>query len=151
MRTSLLTHTYSQLEPGGYLEMQDFLVPYASDDGTLKEDNPLYYASTLFVKAGEAGGRPNHLVPYYKTFFERAGFVDVVEKRFRWPLNTWPKDPYYKEIGAWTRENLEVGIEGILMALYTRFLGWSQEEVLVFCAEFRAALRDRSVHAYSPV
>ena len=37
------------------------------------------------------------------------------------------------------------------MALFTRYLGWSQEEVLVFCSEVRAALKDRSVHGYIPI
>lgn len=126
--------------------MQDFLLPYASDDGTLTTDNAAYRASALCVEAAEANGRPNNLAPYYKSYLERAGFVDVVERRFK-----WPKDPYYKELGTWTRENLDGGIEGLVMALFTRFLGWSKEEVLGFCAQFRAALKDRSVHGYIPM
>ena len=127
--------------------MHDILVPFTSDDDTLEIDNPAYRASVLYTKAAEVGGRPNNLAPYYKSYLERAGFVDVVEKRFKWPLNEWPKDPYYKELGSWTRENLDVGIEAMLMALFTRFLGWSSDEVLVFCAQFRAAL-ERSVYAW---
>lgn len=150
-KISLLTGPYRHLEPGGYLEMHDILVPFTSDDDTLEIDNPAYRASVLYTKAAEVGGRPNNLAPYYKSYLERAGFVDVVEKRFKWPLNEWPKDPYYKELGSWTRENLDVGIEAMLMALFTRFLGWSSDEVLVFCAQFRAALRDRSMHGYVPV
>lgn len=131
--------------------MQDFIVPYASDDETLTEDNPLYRASALCLEAGIVGGRRNDMAPYYKSYMDRAGFVDVVERRFKWPLNEWPKDPYYKDIGYWTRENLENGIEGMLMALFTRFLAWSRDDVIVFSAQVRAALRDRSVHGYCPV
>lgn len=131
--------------------MQDFIVPYACDDGTLTEDNPLYRASALCREAGIVSGRRNDVAPYYKSYMERAGFVDVVERRLKWPLNEWPKDPYYKEIGYWVRANLEIGIEGMLMALFTRFLGWTKDEVLVFSAQVRAALRDRSVHGYCPV
>ena len=131
--------------------MQDFIVPYASDDGTLTEDNPLYRASALCVEAGNVSGRHNNAAPYYKSYMERAGFVDVVERRFKWPLNDWPKDPHYKELGMWCRQNLDTGVEGMFMALFTRYLGWTKEEVLVFCGEVRAALRDRSVHAYCPV
>ena len=77
--------------------------------------------------------------------------MDIVEHRFEWPLNEWPKDPHYKELGAWTRENLNGGVEGLIMALFTRYLGWTQEEVLGFCVEVRAALRDRRVHGYIPM
>lgn len=131
--------------------MQDFLLPYASDDGTLTTDHPIYRASALSVKAGEVSGRPINLAPYYKSYLESAGFINVVERRFKWPLNKWPKDPYYKELGTWTRENIDGGAEGLFMALFTRFLGWNRDEVLVLCAQIRAALKDRSVHGYVPM
>lgn len=92
-----------------------------------------------------------YLAPKYMGYFERAGFVDVVERRFKWALNEWPKDLYYKEIGEWTRENLDSGMEALFFALLTRFLGWSSEEVTVFSAEIRAALRGRRVHGYIPI
>lgn len=131
--------------------MHEFTLPYASDDGTLTPDNPIYRASALCVDAAAAGGRPNNLAPHYKSYLERAGFVDVVERRFKWPLNDWAKERYYKEIGLWTRESLDGGIEGLVMALLTRHLGWNTDEVMVFCAQFRAALRDRTVHGYIPM
>lgn len=56
-----------------------------------------------------------------------------MERRFKWPLNEWPRDPHHKELGAWTRENLHAGIEGLVMALFTRYLGWARDEMLVFC------------------
>ena len=41
----------------------------------------------------------------YKRLMEEVGFVDVVEVVHKWPTNTWPKDPEYKEIGAWQMIN----------------------------------------------
>lgn len=131
--------------------MQDFSLPYESDDGTLTPDHPVYRSSLLAMEAAQAGGRPMAQAPEYKNFLTRAGFVDVVERRFKWPINTWPKDPYYKQIGAWVLENLDTGVEGLLMALFTRFLGWSMKEVLVHSAEVRRSIKDRSVHAYVPM
>jgi hypothetical protein len=43
------------------------------------------------------------------------------------------------------------GIEGWAVALLTRVMGWSFEEVQVFLAEVREAFKDRSVHAYTSV
>lgn len=131
--------------------MQDVLIPYQSDDGTLTKDNALYRMSQLCVDAGEAAGRSFSLPPKYKDYLERAGFVDVVERRLKWPLNQWPKDPHYKEIGAWVRENLHNGAEGLLMALFTRCLGWTRDEVLAAAVEFRHALKDTRTHGYIPM
>ncbi|KAL2109245.1 hypothetical protein VUR80DRAFT_2799 [Thermomyces stellatus] len=122
-----------------------------SDDGTLAPDSILSRVTGLFKEASEKSGRPAYLAHNYKEYFESAGFVDVVEQRLKWPINEWPKDPHYKELGAWTRENLDTGMDGLLLALFTRFLGWTPDEVTVFSAQVRAALKDRRVHAYMPV
>ena len=139
------------LEPGGYLELQDFLLPYASDDGTLTPDHPIHRSSSLCVEAARIAGRPIDLAPQYKTYLENAGFIDVVEYQLKWPLNEWPKDPHYKELGSWVRECHDQGAEGLIMALFTRHLGWTREEVLVLCAQIRSRLKDRSVHGYIPM
>ncbi|MBE3041364.1 hypothetical protein IMZ48_02030 [Candidatus Bathyarchaeota archaeon] len=141
----------SNLEPGGYLEMQDFHLPYASDDGTLKKTDALFRVSSLCVDAAAAAGRPLDRSPDYKSLLVKKGFVEVVERCFKLPLNEWPRDPHHKELGTWTREMLDAGIEGLIMALFTRYLGWEQDEVLVFSAMFRAALKDRRVHGYLPM
>ncbi|RMJ02372.1 hypothetical protein CDV36_015362 [Fusarium kuroshium] len=142
---------YAHLEPGGYLEMQDLTNPLACDDGTLHEGLELHRLGHLLVEASDKAGRPNNTASKYKEYLEKAGFVDVVERKFKWPLNQWPKEKKYKEIGAWTCENLTSGLEGLLLALLTRFLGWTPEEVIAFCALVRKQLRDTSIHAYIPV
>lgn len=103
------------------------------------------------IEASAKAGRPSDTAPLYKGYLEKAGSVDVVEQKFRWPLNHWPKDPHHKEIGNWTCENLTGGLEGLLLALFTRFLDWSPEEVLAMCTVVRKQLRDTSIHAYIPV
>lgn len=122
-----LTNLLRNLEPGGYLELQDVFLPYGCDDGTMTADSPLYRASALCVEGAAVSGRRIDLAPEYKTYLERAGFVDVVERRFKWPLNEWPKHPHYKLLGAWTRECLDKGAEGLVMALLTRNLQWTKE------------------------
>ncbi|KAM0425851.1 hypothetical protein ACHAPT_008789 [Fusarium lateritium] len=141
----------SHLEPGGYLEMHDLSHPFECDDDTLPKDSELYRLGNLLIEASTAAGRLNNEAPRYKDFLKDAGFVDVVERRYKWPLNQWPKDKYFKELGAWNFENLNNGIEGLLLALLTRFLGWSSEEVLIFCSAARKQLRDPRIHAYIPM
>jgi hypothetical protein len=81
----------------------------------------------------------------------RVGFVDIVEKQFKWPIGTWAKDKHFKELGYWYWFNLDVGLEGLLMALSTRGLGWSREEVLLLCSRARPQLRNPRIHAYMPM
>ena len=36
---------------------------------------------------------------YHKQRLIDAGFVNIVEKNFKWPMNSWPKDPKMKDLG----------------------------------------------------
>ncbi|KAF4458659.1 methyltransferase [Fusarium albosuccineum] len=142
---------YKSLEPGGYLEMQDLTHPFGCDDGTLREDLELARFGRLCIEASANAHRPIDVAPKYKDFLEKAGFVNIVEKRFKWPLNGWPKDKHYKELGKWSFVNLNGGLEGLALGLFTRFLDWSADEVRLFCTAMRKQLRDQSIHAYIPM
>ncbi len=95
--------------------------------------------------------RPMNTCGRAKLDLAAAGFVDVVEIPFKWPMNRWPKEKRYKELGLWTQENFVMGLEAMSLALFTRGLGWSYEEVLVFVTRVRADMRDGSIHAYWPI
>jgi hypothetical protein len=131
--------------------MQDLTHPLGCDDGSLDLESPLGQFGPLVIKACTLAGRPIDIAPKYGEFMKKAGFVDVVHRQYKWPTNAWPKDKHYKEIGAWSFENLNSGLEGLLLALFTRHLGWSVEEVTVYCAQARKQLRDPKVHAYIPM
>lgn len=94
-----------------------------------------------------------------------AGFVNVCERRFRWPIGTWSSDPKLQEIGRWYREFWESGMEGWVMALSTRYLGvspavhktgstllltyqWTASQAHAFVAETRNALSDETNRVY---
>jgi len=142
---------FNALEPGGYLEMQDFDLPYRSDDNTLTPDMALLKMPLFFIEASEKLGRCIDVTPKYKAMMEKAGFEDVKQQMFKWPLNGWPRDPFYKELGQWTLANIDTGLEGLCLALYTRGLKWTAEETLLFCSEVRKQLRDQKIHGYVPV
>lgn len=133
------------------MELQDFTAPFGCDDGTMTEDTLTYQLGQLFLDASVAIGRPLNAAPTYKDLMIKAGFVDVVERRLKWPLGIWAKDKYFKELGYWHHVEMEMGLEGLLMALLTRGLGWTKEEVLIYCAQVRPALRDSRIHAYLPM
>jgi hypothetical protein len=131
--------------------MQDIVLPYASDDGTLNPELELAKLGHLFCETSSMMGRPIDVPLKYKKMMEKAGFECIVERHFKWPLNSWPKDGYYKEIGAWTFANLDSGLEGLTLALFTRALKWTREETMLFCSRVRAQLKDPRIHAYLPM
>ncbi|KAH6887113.1 methyltransferase domain-containing protein [Thelonectria olida] len=146
-----ITKAYNALEPGGWFEMQDIVLPYASDDGTLNPELELTRLGHLFCETSSIMGRPIDVPLKYKQMMEQAGFEGIVERHFKWPLSSWPKDAYYKEIGAWTFANLDSGLEGLTLAHFTRALKWTKEETMLFCSRVRAQLKDPRIHAHLPV
>ena len=51
----------------------------------------------------------------------------------------------------WTKENISTGLEAFSMALLTRILRWTKEEVDAFLTDVKQEIEDRNVHAYIPM
>ncbi|KAJ4206942.1 hypothetical protein NW759_014132 [Fusarium solani] len=139
---------FENLEPGGWLEVIDPTFPAKSDDGTLKPTSPLNRWDELTSKGAANLGRPFDEGVNHEKRLKEQGFVNVTRKTFKWPINTWPKDPKYKEIGLWTLANIERNLEAISTILLAHGLGMSRDEILVFLSEVRAEMRNPRVHAY---
>lgn len=83
--------------------MHDLILPMRAIDDTLKGTNLDYWSETT-IKAAEKLGRSWRNSANYVRYFEEAGFVDVVEKHFQWPMNTWPKGERLKTLGSYWLE-----------------------------------------------
>ncbi|KXH38642.1 hypothetical protein CNYM01_08729 [Colletotrichum nymphaeae SA-01] len=140
--------SFDHLNPGGYLEIHEIDVEPDSDDGTLKADSALMKSLRLWQEAAIIFERPFEDIKSLAGIMADVGFEDVHLERYKWPTNTWPKDRNYKELGAWTYENLAVNWEGFIMAPLTRAHNWTKEEVMLLAMEARKDLGDRSIHAY---
>ncbi|KAI3549743.1 hypothetical protein CABS03_08068 [Colletotrichum abscissum] len=149
--SKLFKQAFKHLEPGGYLEIQEADLHPHCDDGTLKPDHAMTKWLKLLGEAMEIFGRPFVDIPGLVAVMEEVGFVDVTIETYKWPINEWPKDPHYKEIGTWTHANFMEGLEAWTLAPYTRALNWTKEEVFVFLTEVRSNLKNRNIHAYWPI
>lgn len=87
------------MTPGGYIEMADICFPVEFVDGTMPEDSALKKWAGLILDGTRTIGRPIDSAKKYKEQLEKAGFVNVVEQKFTWPQNRWPKERKMKEIG----------------------------------------------------
>ncbi|CAI0652646.1 unnamed protein product [Colletotrichum noveboracense] len=145
-----LRKCYDNLEPGGYLELQEIDLFPRSDDGTLKPDSAFSKWAKFLYEASVKFGRPYVEMAKTLDLMTRVGFQDVTMSVYKWPSNSWPKDTIYKELGIWNNENVLSGLEAFSMAPLTRALDWKPEEVNVFLVDVRKDVKDRSIHAYWP-
>lgn len=53
--------------------------------------------------------------------------------------------------GMWMHENFSTGLSGLSMAVFTRALGWSTEELEVFLISVRKDMRNSKIHGYYPM
>ncbi|TDZ31161.1 putative methyltransferase tdiE [Colletotrichum spinosum] len=139
---------YDNLEPGGYLEVQDHDLPLKCDDGTMTDESWAYKWTQLLVEGGDKMGHPNNVAPHFEQMLIDIGFEDVEVRRERWPMTPWPKDEKHKRMGQWLRANILRGLEAISLALFTRVLDFTREEALVWCAQVREEHKKLDVHGY---
>ncbi|KAF9870700.1 hypothetical protein CkaCkLH20_11802 [Colletotrichum karsti] len=139
---------YENLNPGGYLELVEVDIAPLSDDGTLLPEHSISKTAQLVQRASELFGRAYQDAKELKPVLIEAGFSDVTLLHFKWPTNPWPREMRHKELGVWHNENLARGWEGICMALLTRVLGWTREQVLALMEENTKDFGDRNIHAY---
>jgi hypothetical protein len=74
------------LKPGGWIEHVEGSVVPKSDDGTVKPGDPLHQWGEISIKCGDDFGKTLRVVDESKQNIIQAGFVDVVEHRYKWPI-----------------------------------------------------------------
>ena len=123
---ALYAEAFKHIRPGGYVEQVEWSVHNRSVDtqhGLLPPHTTLARWSQYAVQCGMISGKTFEIAENMAGLIREAGFVDVVEKRYKWPVGPWSSDPRMKEIGRWNLLNWEEGMEGWVMAMYTRVLG----------------------------
>ncbi|KAF2195905.1 S-adenosyl-L-methionine-dependent methyltransferase [Zopfia rhizophila CBS 207.26] len=139
------------MKPGGYIEQVEMSVVPKSDDGTVIEGSIFDQWGKISIDLGEAFGKSLRTVDESKDGIKAAGFVNVVEHRWKLPIGGWSKNDKLKHIGLFNRLHWEQGIEGWCLYLLTNYRNWSIEEVQVYLAKMRQALKDKKIHAYQEV
>ncbi|PGG95865.1 hypothetical protein GX51_08094 [Blastomyces parvus] len=141
------------LKPGGYLEVSNASVWLESDDGSIPDDekHTLRQWGRLFRACGEITGKTTTISENQREVMVGAGFEGVEESRFKMVVGPWPKDPALKQVGRYHQLECLQGCEGWALALLTRVMKWEVAEVQVLLDNFRACVKDKSIHSYTPV
>ena len=150
-KSEIVDKAFAYLRPGGWFEAQELFPRMHCDDGTLTDDSPLKVWSETLMGASSKASRPVDIAPKLKEWMQQAGFVDVRERVFKLPVNNWPLQRFYKDVGRLWQQNLLMGLSGLSLALLSRVEGWSVERIELFLIDVRKALSDPSIHAYNRV
>jgi hypothetical protein len=139
------------MAPGGWIEQLEVGPFVTTDDNSLPEDSALGSWGPIMQKCGDRAGRPCDIVLTMPESIKNAGFVDVHEKVYKWPIGPWPRDQKFKEAGMVNSQHWMSGMEGWCMWLLTKYGDpepWTKDEVHVYCAKLRSELKNPSYHAY---
>ncbi|KAL4922404.1 S-adenosyl-L-methionine-dependent methyltransferase [Aspergillus aurantiobrunneus] len=145
----LFKQAHNNLTPGGWFEICDFTVGVFSDDESAEKATNMQRWRDLLIEASEKFGKPFSVAKHYKQWMIDAGFSDVQEEIYKVPFSPWAKDPRLKELGKYHQANMLEALEAYSLALMTRFLGWTVEEVRLLLVGVRKELQDRTLHIYS--
>lgn len=97
---------------------------------SLPEPNPYHQGSDLLAAARNLGKDPTHITKY-KELLAEEGFVNVVERKYAVPVNTWAPGKQSKTMGGMLKLNLLAVVSPISVALFPRGLGVSTYGVVV--------------------
>jgi len=93
----------SNLESGGWVEIQDIDFPIRCDDDSMPQTSAIYRWSETLIQASEILGFKLTTCGKAKQMMLDVGFEDVVQIPFKWPINRWPRQKKYKELGMFRR------------------------------------------------
>ena len=121
-----LTYYCRHLAPGGYIEQAEISPLPKSDDGSITPGDLYDECGRLSRTCGEAFGKTLQVQEFMKDAIMQAGFVDVVETKYKWPMGPWSNDQRLKDLGKWNLKHWEDGLEGWTMRFFTNYLNVSQ-------------------------
>ncbi|CAK7269792.1 hypothetical protein SEPCBS57363_003779 [Sporothrix epigloea] len=136
------------LNTDGWLEIQDIDFPLRCVDGSLPADSALQKWSDIMMEASAKSGFLLNTCGRAAELMREAGFVDIVRVPYKWPIGRWAKSEKMKIIGAGVRDNFLGGAETMSLALFTRFLDWSLDEVKKFSEQVRYDMCVSNYHTY---
>jgi hypothetical protein len=111
------------MKPGGYIEHLEISIMFKSEDGSVGPDHFMAEWSRILLDAAERLGKTFAIYDFNRKMITEAGFVDVVEKKYKVPVGSWPIDPKLKELGQWNMLFCLQGLESWSLYLLSTVLG----------------------------
>ena len=117
----LYAEVMKALKPGSWYEQVEVDVWPQSEDGSIA-GTAFEQWGPLTVEAADKWGKPLCVINTMAAAMRAAGFEEVTEVRFKWPIGGWPKEKKMKEIGRYNCAAWDQGMDGWVLHLFTKFL-----------------------------
>ncbi|KAK4145804.1 S-adenosyl-L-methionine-dependent methyltransferase [Dichotomopilus funicola] len=149
--TALMKRIFSNLKPGGWVEIQDLYPDLRSDDDTIPPDHPMIrfhqmVQPVLLEKYGFDLFVPTRL----PALLEELGFVNIQRKVFHMPFGEWARDPHLRVIGGYCREIL-LDFVAAMAARPLVEAGFDREDIADLVRDATQSASNRRIHAYYPI
>lgn len=147
----LVDQAYRFLQPGGFLELQEFHIPIESPDGSVREGGALWRWGRAIQRVCGRLGIDSMGALRHPDRLRARGFAGVEEVHLRAPLGPWAKGRRQKRLGWMGRKDLYEGIDGISKKLFVMMGEGTEDEVDGFLDECKRELMDPLIHPYMPL
>ena len=87
----LYRQAYQHTAPGGWIQHLDMSFMFASDDESVSDGHIMRQWSEELIDAGKRLGKTFQIIDTASNLIRGAGYEDVVEKRFKVPVGSWPR------------------------------------------------------------
>lgn len=95
----LVDEVWRNLEPGGWVEFQEYHLPWTSDDGSVVECPKFeQWNQEIFRAAKKAGMTPDAILQV-PDILEKRGFVGAKTASTKWPIGPWANGAREKRVG----------------------------------------------------
>uniref|UniRef100_A0A0D2YAY8 Methyltransferase type 11 domain-containing protein n=1 Tax=Fusarium oxysporum (strain Fo5176) TaxID=660025 RepID=A0A0D2YAY8_FUSOF len=165
--SALFKEAFRTCRPGGWVESHEASAMMESDDGTVTDTSAMHEWGRFFIEGGKKMGQPCTIIEddLQQKCMREAGFEDIQVADYKVrvyfdihdqglaadlqiAIGGWPKDKKMREIGQYVLAALEQDFEGYVLYMASQLLGWSMQEVKVYCAQLRRELRSTANHPF---
>ena len=162
--TKLYKQAFTHLQPGGWLEIQEFEVWFQSQkEEGLPEGSAIQQWQTLLDEAsGKTGSRLNYATSF-ENDLEAAGFTDIQARRFKvslpydveiklilqTPIGSWPADKRMKTVGVFLQAQMLEAVDAVTPPFFNRVLGWKPEETQILIGNLKKEFSSRALQLYT--
>lgn len=148
-KKSVFRKAFSALTPGGYLELQDAILPWQYATPPPKDSAFLRW-NIASQEASLENRCPWNQVIDYPDWLREIGFKDVEVYRFFLPTGTWTNDPHIDHLGAWQMLNTNLGMEGWTLR-NLESAGWTSEQIQKLMAEAKEELSSGTLQSFTEI
>lgn len=139
------------VKPGGYVEFQEWSAPFGCDDGSAPIESPFMKWGADGKGAAAKAGIDTAAATKLPERFRARGMEDINHVKTKWPVGPWSKGKKEKRIGRLFLADMLDALKASSLGLYTRILGWTEEELDKWLDVVKADMVNPRRHTYMPM